>query len=143
MTSGLELTSCRQDDEALLVVLQSAGVTQVPALVCEVHPGQTKGCVAPGDLVMEQGGPSLVERVLVSQLVLVIVVGVDLNVLPINLVPVEDRITAWLEAARQLTAPPKHTAHRGVWRSEGKRWLDIITAHTSYSLFWCICEGEV
>ena len=49
---------------------------------------------------MEQGGPSFVERVLVSQLVLVIVVGVDLNVLPINLVPVEDRITVWLEAAR-------------------------------------------
>jgi hypothetical protein len=65
---------------------------------------------------MEQGGPSLVERVLVSQLVLVIVVGVDLNVLPILLDPVEDGITVWLEAAREHTAPPKHTVHRGVWR---------------------------
>ena len=65
---------------------------------------------------MEQGGPSLVERVLVSQLVLVIVVGVDLNVLPILLDPVEYGITVWLEAAREHTAPPKHTAHRGVWR---------------------------
>jgi hypothetical protein len=49
---------------------------------------------------MEQGGPSLVERVLVSQLVLVIVVGVDMNILPILLDPVEDGITVWLEAAR-------------------------------------------
>ena len=69
---------------------------------------------------MEQGGPSLVERVLVSQLVLVIVVGVDLNLLPIHLVPVEDGITVWLEAARQHTAPPKHTAILGVWRSEDR-----------------------
>ena len=67
---------------------------------------------------MEQGGPSLVERVLISQLVLVIVVGVDVNVLPIHLVPVEGGIPVWLEAAGQYTAPPKHTAHLGFWRSE-------------------------
>ena len=98
---------------------------------------------------MEQGGPSLVERVLVSQLVLVIVVGVDLKLLPIsfeNLIPVEDGITVWLEAARQHTAPPKHTAHLGVWRSEGTTVVDVRTAHTSYSLFGkgiCNCEGKV
>ena len=41
----------------------------------------------------------------------------DLNLLPIPLLdPVEDGITVWLEAARQHTAPPKHTAHLGVWR---------------------------
>ena len=47
MISGLELTSHCQGDEGLLAVQCSAGVTQVPALVLEVHPGQTKGCVAP------------------------------------------------------------------------------------------------
>ena len=70
---------------------------------------------------MEQGGPSLVERVLVSQLVLVIVVGVDLNSLPIHLVPVEGCIPVWLEAAGQHTAPPKHTAYLGVWRLNSNR----------------------
>ena len=59
-----------------------------------------------------------------NQLVLVTSVGVDLKLLPINLVPVEDRITVWLEAARQQTAPPKLTAHRGVWRSEGTTVLE-------------------
>ena len=79
---------------------------------------------------MEQGGPSLVERVLVSQLVLVIVVGVDLNVLPIPLDPVEDGITVLLEAARQHTAPPKHTVHLGVWRSENRGVLEADSSLT-------------
>ena len=84
---------------------------------------------------MEQGGPSLVERVLVSQLVQFIVVGVDLIVIPLHPHPVEDRITVWLEVARQHTAPPKHTAHLGVWRSEGTAVVGVRTAHSSYSLF--------
>ena len=79
---------------------------------------------------MEQRGPSLVERVLVSQLVLVIIVGVDLNILPIHLVPVEDGITVWMEAARQHTAPPKHTAHLGVWRSENRGVLEAYSSLT-------------
>ena len=53
-----------------------------------------------------------------SQMVLVLVVGVDMNILPIHLDPVEDCVTVWLEAARQQTAPPKHTDHLGCWRSE-------------------------
>ena len=93
-------------------------VTHVRALVLEVHPGQTKRCVAPRDLVREQGRPPPVERVLVLRLVLVLVVGVDMNILPILLDPVEDCVAVWLEAARQQTAPPKHTDHLGCWRSE-------------------------
>ena len=77
---------------------------------------------------MEQGGPSLVERVLVSQLVLVIVVGVDLNIPPILLDPVEERLTVWLEAAGQHTAPPKHTAHLGVWRPENRVELEAYSS---------------
>ena len=89
---------------------------------------------------MEQGGPSFVERVLVSQLVLVIVVGVDLNILPIPLDPVEDGITVWLEAARQHTAPPKHTAHLGVWRSEGTTVVHRIGCWRQYTLLIDILE---
>ena len=63
-------------------------------------------------------------------MVLVIVVGVDLNVLPILLDPVEDGITVWLEAARQHTAPPKHTAHLGVWRSENRGVLEADSSLT-------------
>ena len=63
-------------------------------------------------------------------MVLVIIVGVDLNILPIHLVPVEDGITVWLEAARQHTAPPKHTAHLGVWRSENRGVLEAYSSLT-------------
>ena len=73
---------------------------------------------------MEQGGPSLVERVLVSQFVLVIVVGVDLKLLPTYPHPVEGRIPVCLEAAGQHTAPPKHTAHLEFWRSENRVVLE-------------------
>ena len=112
--TGTQLTSHCQGD---VLVGVPSGVTPVLALVLEVHPGQKKRCVAPRDLVREQGRPPLVERVLVPQLVLVLVVGVDLN-LPILSEPVEDCVALWLEAARQQTAPPKHTDHLGCWRSE-------------------------
>ena len=73
---------------------------------------------------MEQGSPSLVERVLVYQSVLVLEVEVDLKLLPTYLDPVNKRITVWLEAARQHTAPPNHTAHLGVWRSGNRVELE-------------------
>ena len=89
--TALQLTSHCQGD----ICGVPSGVTHVHALVLEVHPGQTKRCVAPRDLVREQGRPPLVERLLVLQLVLVLVVGVDLNNLPILLEPVEDCVTVW------------------------------------------------
>ena len=96
---------------------------EVPALVLEVTLARPRDALPPEIWSWNR-------EVLVSQLVLVIVVGVDLNVLPIPLDPVEGRITVWLEAARQHTAPPKHTVHLGVWRSENRGVLEADSSLT-------------